>query len=392
MKIFIILGVLFTLTFSSFSYNQTFANVIETHEERYNPLLCPVTALTSTGEMVVDLGSLAASGGRALWNNRDQILFKTTVYSIPIFGTFILSRDVKRETKRLTNHIQDNYKEYQKMLSIAWEAAGESVEGWGRMSLDRKFEWVCDVVIGEFIIPALAGGLIIKGIGTAGKVARVVAVVKIRNYPQIARKHIASLRAIVSSGDVADQALLKSVIKGMGKYFRPIPFKKQKILGFKITDDIKSVDDLPVEIASRLGAVDDVTYDAAWFAKNRGSYISLQTKADGSGDIYVISREALKQYDEVVGTTGALGTELAEQLGIRGQMVGLQKRGTTGMVKASEMGLPIDEAVTIKTPWGTQTKPAGIDAFIVKNGDEIYMVNAEMINGKLMPIGYRFAK
>jgi hypothetical protein len=60
-------------------------------------------------------------------------------------------------------------------------------------------------------------------------------------------------------------------------------------------------------------------------------------------------------------------------------------------IRMSDAGYPIPDRVDIETPWGAiQTKPAGVDAFVVvderENGEKmLYMVH---MDGDGSPVGY----
>lgn len=163
--------------------------------------------------------------------------------------------------------------------------------------------------------------------------------------------------------------------------------KDRPILGWKITSD--KLADLPEAIQSALGSVDSTSYDDAYIAKNVGSIVALQMSKTGP-DFYVIGKETYtSKYEpvalsEVAAKNGRLVKRLEMAPAVKA-LFDAKDKGLTGalktvpveMVRLSALGYATSEEVTIQSPWGTQTKPADQDGFLVFDSGEsqYYMVN-----------------
>lgn len=173
--------------------------------------------------------------------------------------------------------------------------------------------------------------------------------------------------------------------------------KDQPILGWRL--DADSVDDLPPVIRDNLGAADASDYTPSYVRRNRGSVVALQMTEDGP-DFYIIGKSTYdERYREVpLAEVEAKNTRLMEQLSKLPELemmfrrrdpnlVGALKAEPVDMIEMSDIGYDTGEEVTIASPWGTQTKPAGRDAFLVHDAskDEYYMINADR-DGR--PISY----
>ena len=68
-------------------------------------------------------------------------------------------------------------------------------------------------------------------------------------------------------------------------------------------------------------------------------------------------------------------------------LTGALKVEPTTMIRMSALGCAVKTEVTIQSPWGGQTKPAGQDAFLVFDDTQkqYYLVN---VDDKGLPIGY----
>lgn len=165
--------------------------------------------------------------------------------------------------------------------------------------------------------------------------------------------------------------------------------KDRPILGWRLASaDLTA---LPEVITSNLGSVDETGYDAAYMAENVGSVVALQMTGDGP-DFYIIGLDTFtRSYSEVpLAEVGEKNTRLVERLAMvpdlealyaegAPDMVGLLKTTPVAMIAMSDVGYDTGAEVTIQAPWGTQTKPAGQDAFLVYDtGEEqYYMVNTD---------------
>jgi len=162
--------------------------------------------------------------------------------------------------------------------------------------------------------------------------------------------------------------------------------KDAPILGYRITSS--KFEDLPAAIRDRIGEVDQTKYTEEYLAANIGSIIALQMNGD-QADFYVVGKDTFdKKYRTVgaaeVGTKNAkLMGRLQTVAGIQGlvetdpNVVGALKTVPVQMVRMSEVGYKVEDQVTIQSPWGEQTKPAGQDGFLVfdESKDQYYMVN-----------------
>ncbi|MFA5143447.1 MAG: hypothetical protein WC522_04685 [Candidatus Omnitrophota bacterium] len=174
--------------------------------------------------------------------------------------------------------------------------------------------------------------------------------------------------------------------------------KDAPILGYRITSD--RFEDLPEQIRSRIGAVDQTKYTPEYLRANMGSIIALQVKDDGTADFYIVGKDTFdKKYKLVaaseVGTknkklfgkvTAIEGMKALVESG-NANIVGALKTVPVQMTKMSEIGYATGAEAVIQSPWGEQTKPAGQDAYLVfdEGQDMYYMVNSDT-NG--LPISY----
>ncbi len=172
--------------------------------------------------------------------------------------------------------------------------------------------------------------------------------------------------------------------------------KDVPILGYVITSD--RFEDIPEVIREKLGAVDRTKYTQEYLRQNIGNIIALQMKSDGTADFYIVgnykekyrpvSKEEVRQKNaKLMGKL--LGIEGIEDLIAQDEnIVGALKTAPVEMIKMSDLGYAIDEEVTIESPWGEQTKPAGQEAYLVfdANKNQYYMVNIDEQTG--LPISY----
>lgn len=173
--------------------------------------------------------------------------------------------------------------------------------------------------------------------------------------------------------------------------------KDRPILGWQIVSGQSS--DIPPVIWDNLGTVDQTKYTAEYLTDNIGSIVSLQMTSDGP-DFYIIGKSVFDEKYVGVGTdeVAQKNSRLIERLDMvpelaallaagHPQLVGALKSEPVDMIRLSDIGYPQAEAVTIKAPWGEQSKPADQDAFLVwdTSQDQYYMVN-QGADGN--PIGY----
>lgn len=183
---------------------------------------------------------------------------------------------------------------------------------------------------------------------------------------------------------------------------RQLFVKDAPIYGYRIGPEARSFDDLPEPIRRHLGGVDDVPraeYEA-FFQRNQGNVIVLQM--DGARpDFYIVPRDtfASRYADVPLEQVATRNARLNERLqGVEGMsgllgrdpnLIGGLRTTPTEMVRMSDSGYPVGQPVTIRTHFGTQTKPAGQDAFLVREtgdfGSRYYMVN---VGEDGLPSGY----
>lgn len=178
-------------------------------------------------------------------------------------------------------------------------------------------------------------------------------------------------------------------------YIKDVP-----VIGWKIASP--RVMDLPAAIQAHLGRIDATSYgdDISQYV---GSYIMLQsTRRDGQllYDFYPVGKNTfVSSYQEVPVTSveqknpklvADLNADPAIAALIAGpnqHLSGLLKTTQVEMYRASDIGFSIDQPLEIESPWGTQTKPKGRDAFLVWEAKRsmYYMVNAD---DQGLPISY----
>lgn len=163
--------------------------------------------------------------------------------------------------------------------------------------------------------------------------------------------------------------------------------KEKPIVGWKLTSS--RFEDIPAEIRKHLGDVDDTKYSEAYLSENKDAIIALQMDGE-KPDFYIIKKAAYEtQYEEVDVTetlqkhaTLAAWVRAQPQLAMKfsvesGAIVGVRKTAVVEMMKLSALGFATDKPMTIQSPWGTQTKPAGQDGYLAVDATsgEYYLVN-----------------
>lgn len=174
--------------------------------------------------------------------------------------------------------------------------------------------------------------------------------------------------------------------------------KDAPILGYRISGS--RFEDIPAEIRKHMGDVDKTKYTEEYLEANIGSIIALQMKDKTMPDFYIIGKDTfVKKYKivsvkEFESKNAKLRGRLSNIEGMDGlinsgdyNIVGALKTVPVKMIKMSEIGYAIEDEVTIQSPWGEQTKPAGRNAYLVfnKGKNQYYMVNSEKTGN---PINY----
>jgi len=171
--------------------------------------------------------------------------------------------------------------------------------------------------------------------------------------------------------------------------------KDAPVFGYRITSG--RFEDIPLTIRQHLGAVDQTKYTPEYLEQNIGSVFALQMNGD-KADFYVIGKAtfdakyAAVSAEQVAQKNGKYLGKLAQQVPelfaiADANLVAVLKMTPVPMVRMSDMGYALESKVTIESPWGEQTKPAGQDAFLVfdESKQQFYMVN---VGADGLPLSY----
>ncbi len=202
--------------------------------------------------------------------------------------------------------------------------------------------------------------------------------------------------ALAQSAGVQTQAELQSRI-AQHKPATQRFVKARPVVGWVLTGE--RIEDVPQSIRSALGDVDQTKYDRAYLAKNKGSIIALQMDGD-TPDFYIIGKTTFETTYEPVAREDALKQnpaltdwlaaqpELSKKVAAeKDAIVGARKSKRVEMMKLSALGYKPAMPVTIQSPWGEQSKPAGQDAYLAHDGSsgQYYLINQDE-NGN--PLSY----
>lgn len=171
--------------------------------------------------------------------------------------------------------------------------------------------------------------------------------------------------------------------------------KDAPVFGYRITSG--KFEDIPLTIRQHLGDVDQTKYTPDYLEQNIGSVFALQMNGD-KADFYVIGKATFDtkyvavDAEQVAQKNGKYFGKLAQQVpelfeADDANLVAVLKMTPVPMVKMSDLGYGIQSKVTIESPWGEQTKPAGQDAFLVfdESKNQFYMVN---VGADGLPLSY----
>lgn len=218
--------------------------------------------------------------------------------------------------------------------------------------------------------------------------------------PILAALALAFSTQFLGAGEIQQQPVLAQRIEAQAPA-RDAYVKDLPILGWTISSP--KLADIPAPIRDVLGAADSTTYDEAYLAENLGTIIALQMNKTGP-DFYVIGKETYESLYQPVALdeVAAKNTRLMDRLSMAPDvkalfdardpaLTGALKVVPVEMIPMSRIGYDTAEEVTIQAPWGTQTKPAGQDAFLVWDTGEnqYYMVNQDQSG---LPMSYIPAK
>ncbi|PKL41652.1 MAG: hypothetical protein CVV41_18030 [Candidatus Riflebacteria bacterium HGW-Riflebacteria-1] len=196
--------------------------------------------------------------------------------------------------------------------------------------------------------------------------------------------------------EIQTQAQIVSLVKKHSP--ETLQFVKDRpIVGYVLT--VSSFGRLPGVIQKYLGGIDNTKYSDEYIKANRASIVALQMNGD-KPDFYIIDLNVFDQkyrsvpIAEVASKNAKLWKALSSHPEVstllsdkKLHLTGALKVEPTGMIRMSALGYAVKTEVTIQSPWGGQTKPAGQDAFLVFDDtqNQYYMVN---IDDKGLPIGY----
>lgn len=217
---------------------------------------------------------------------------------------------------------------------------------------------------------------------------------EVLNYIEEKKLYLAKEPAAVDPSDVVKKERIASEVADRKP--QKISFiKDQPVIGYKIVSD--KFEDIPEPIRKHLGSVDKTTYTPEYLKKNEGSVFALQMNGE-KPDFYVIGKESFAKYapaslEDVQGKNGKYYDRLKQQIpdliaGKDPKLVGILKTTPTEMVKMSDLGFSRDKTFTIESPWGTQTKPAGKEGYLVfdESKGQHYLVN---VGDDEIPLSYR---
>ncbi|WGL60046.1 hypothetical protein QEJ31_00315 [Pigmentibacter sp. JX0631] len=199
----------------------------------------------------------------------------------------------------------------------------------------------------------------------------------------------------LAKGVISKESLVEQIAHS--KHYSVHQFiKNLPIYAYKLTTGVES--EIPEVILKNIGKIDNTQYSSDYFKKNIGSAVALQLRGS-EFDFYVIDKDKFNNLYRQVSIPDVMEKNikltnflLHSKIGYifsenNANLVGIIKLDPVNMIKMSEVGFSIKDEITIESPWEEQTKPAGIDAYLVYESDKkaYYMVNVEE-NG--LPIGY----
>ena len=187
--------------------------------------------------------------------------------------------------------------------------------------------------------------------------------------------------------NVQSQRTLQAKLKTNTKIYRFI--KNAPVFAYSITSSV--MEDIPCTIRGYIGDVDKANYDTDYLLNSVGGVVILQMNG-ASPDFYIIQKVSFESkymivdakdvpirsetmYNNLIKIDG-MPAILADNKNV----IAALKTAPVEMAKLSDIGYPITEAITIQSPWGLQTKPAGNDAYLIFDAGVSmhYMVNSAM--------------
>ncbi len=165
--------------------------------------------------------------------------------------------------------------------------------------------------------------------------------------------------------------------------------KKKPLVGWVLQSS--RLGDIPKAIREHLGDVDKTKYTQAYLEENKGTIIALQMD-DDHPDFYIIKKAAFDADYAAVEVAVALRENPALRAWVETEpelatmlkagtdaIVGAHKSVQVKMLKLSELGYALEAKITIQSPWGQQSKPAGEEAYLAqdRSSGQYYLVNQD---------------
>lgn len=194
--------------------------------------------------------------------------------------------------------------------------------------------------------------------------------------------------ASAQSAQVQTQAELQSRIAARKPAAQRF-VKDKPLVGWVLKSD--RFEDIPKAIREHLGDVDQTNYTQGYLKENQGTIIALQMD-DDKPDFYIIKKVAFDaDYSEVEAAVAfKRNPALVAWMQTEPELENMLKAGTDALVgarksvrvemfKLSALGYEVDKPVTIQSPWGKQSKPAGEEAYLAldRASGEYYLINQD---------------
>ncbi|NUM60060.1 MAG: hypothetical protein HUU56_15605, partial [Bdellovibrionaceae bacterium] len=209
-------------------------------------------------------------------------------------------------------------------------------------------------------------------------------------------------------GNLTQGTLKRKITEGIasGKLQVHEFVKNAPTLGYKVTE--QNYANLPAIVRKLMGDVDGTKYTGDALKKYIGSVINLQVAQKGGvivPDVYPVNldfflnkyitvdgKDVMNKNSKYLSSLEANG--FSELLSSNDpNLTALLKIARVPMVKASDLGINIEDAKGIQSPWGDkQNKPAGREAYLVFEKDpkgeitQVYIVNVDEATN--LPIAY----
>lgn len=383
----------------------------------YNLNRCLSDIQSGSLQTVDSFKEIAGQVGSAIKNNPKAIVKVTgrlATYSIPVFGNVALANDLRKVSTATAEYIANHREEIALFIQSFDEMVGDFYQDWDEKSDEEKLSLVCDVIIGQIIVPEVVILVATLGTGTAVSKAamltraaaksRTSMALHLSKAPRSSRGLLKRVHNQINTGRAVSQSHLTKLAQ-QAKKAQPASFsryvKPKKTVAVKI-DDIDSVDELEKlvgsDVARKINKVDSNVDDGLLAIDDdyvrSGDYLIIQYRADGSPDFYIPPRNDTHYdvFDDIADAANATrASDDMTKAGVADRMVAVRSPEVE-MVRASDLGIPVDSEVRLMTNSGEKVKEAGEDVFIAlgkdKDGNPIsWMVKMEPENG--LPIGFK---